>query len=118
MAQAVDVEAIYEQAFQFRSEGRYGLARLEIQKVLAADPRHLKARHLLALILGFEGDFDGSIAALAALATEAPTNVAIRYDLAMSQVMLGMVDEAGANFREVLRLQPDHQDAKKQLAYF
>jgi tetratricopeptide (TPR) repeat protein len=118
MAQTAEVEAIYERAFQYRSEGRYGLARMEIQKVLEVDSRHLKARHLLALIIGFEGDFDGSIAALSALISEVPQNVTIRYDLAMSQAMVGMIDEAGANFREVLRIQPDHEDAKKQLAYF
>ena len=36
----------------------------------------------------------------------------------MTQMMLGMADEAAENFRAVLRQDPTHEDAAKQLKYF
>jgi hypothetical protein len=32
-------------------------------------------------------------------------------------MMLGMIDEACANFQAVLKIDPTHSDAQKQLAY-
>ena len=72
----------------------------------------------MGLIQGFEGDFDGSIATLQAVVNEYPDAVAVRYDLAMSQQMLGYEEEAVSNFLEVLRRDPNHENAQKQLAYY
>lgn len=114
----MDVEAVYRRGFELRCEGRYSEARAEFQTVLASDSRHCEARWQLGLIQGFEGDFEGSLETLKALVAEYPENVNVRYDLAMTYMMLGYVDEAGGEFREILRLSPSHENAKKQLAYF
>ncbi len=112
-----ELEAIYQRGFQLRCDGRYGEARTEFQQVLAKDPSHIKARHQMGLIQGFEGDFDGSLATLAGLSTVAPRNTEVIYDLAMTQMMLGMYDEACANFRKILTIDPNNEKAQKQLAY-
>lgn len=113
----MDIEAVYRRGFDLRCEGRYAEATIEFKKVLATDPRHCESRWQLALIQGFQGDFEGSLAMLQELSRDYPDNLHVRYDLAMTQMMLGMVDEACAEFREVLRRDPNHENAKKQLAY-
>lgn len=72
----------------------------------------------MGLIQGFEGDFDGSIETLQQVMNEYPNAVAVRYDLAMSQQMLGYEEEAVSNFLEVLRQDPNHENAQKQLSYY
>lgn len=83
---------------------------------MALSPNHVDAAHQIALIKGFEGDFDGSLLELKNLCTRVPQNMTVRYDLAMTQMMLGMFEEACANFRHILTIDPEH-DAKKQVIY-
>ena len=90
---------------------------MEFQRVLSMDPGHINAKHQQALIAGFLGDFDGSLAALENLSKSAPRNLDIIYDLAMTQMMLGLQDEACANFKKILTLDPSHQKAKQQSVY-
>lgn len=113
----MDIEALYQQAFQLRCDGRYDEAQIYLQQILAMDPDHLKARHQIALILGFQGDFDGSIAELTKLANQYPQNLDVRYDLAMTQMMLGMMDEACANINYILAIDPMHEKALQQSIY-
>lgn len=110
-------EEQYETGFTYRCEGKYGVARQFFNQVLDSEPKHLKARWQLALIAGFEGDFDGSLEALKQLNEEAPANTDIKYDYAMTLMMLGYFDEACAAFHEVLALDPNHEKASQQLAY-
>ncbi len=72
----------------------------------------------MGLIQGFEGDFDGSLETLQTLSTQDPNDLDVRYDLAMTQMMLGMNDEAAHNFRIIVAVNPSHEKARQQLAYF
>ncbi len=121
MAQTMDIESAYQRGFELRCEGRYSEARIELQKVLTAEPKHLKARWQLGLIQGFEGDFEASYSTLSDLAETYPKDAQIRFDLAMTQMMLGMNDEACLNFIEAVKLDPNGEladKARKQLEYF
>jgi len=113
----MDIEQTYQLGFQLRCDGRYDEAQQAFQRVLAADPGHIDSRHQMALIAGFLGDFDGSLASLEALGRQAPSNLNVKYDLAMTQMMLGMYDEACALFREILAKNPNHEKAKQQIIY-
>jgi len=113
----MDIEQAYQQGFQLRCEGRYAEARQALQRVLAVNPAHINARHQMALIQGFEGDFDGSLAALAQLSAQAPTNLDVKYDLAMTQMMLGMYEEACALFQQILAVNPTHEKTLQQTMY-
>src|SRR5262249_28430810 len=115
MAATDNIEAAYQRGFQLRCDGRYGEATAEFQRVLAMDPRHCDARWQMGLIQGFEGDFDASLATLQGVARDYPSNVNVLYDLAMTEMMLGMDDEAVQNFIKVLSIDPSHENAKKQL---
>ena len=65
-------DEIYQKGFEYRCSGQYAEAKVEFQKLLGINPRHVKARMQIGLIQGFEGDFDTSMATLAALSTEVP----------------------------------------------
>ncbi len=108
---------LYKQGFDARCGGRYGEARLYLQRVLQMDPTHVDAQHQMGLIQGFEGDFDSSLETLSRLADRLPDNLNIRYDLAMTQMMLGMYDDACGNLRKILAVDPTHQKALEQSAY-
>jgi len=110
-------EELYEAGFAQRCEGNYALARSTFESLLATEPQHLRARWQIALIQGFEGDFDGSLESLKHLSAEAPGNCDIRYDYAMTLMMLGLFDEACAEFRAILLVNPDYEKAQQQLAY-
>lgn len=113
----MSVQELYESGFALRCSGEYQQARDVFGRLLQQDPRHLEARWQLALIDGFEGEFDRSLEGLRALASEAPENLDIRYDYAMTLMMLGYVEESCAEFRAILEINPNHEKAKQQLAY-
>ncbi|HEY0867576.1 MAG TPA: tetratricopeptide repeat protein [Fimbriimonas sp.] len=117
MSSIMDAEALYQRGFQLRCDGRYAEARDDLQRVLALNPNHYKAQHQLGLIQGFEGDFEGSLATLTALSSRFPNDLDIRYDLAMTQLMLGMFDEGCANINFILSVDPTHEKAMQQSAY-
>jgi thioredoxin-like negative regulator of GroEL len=113
----VDIDQTYQLGFELRCNGNYGEAKQVFQKIIATSPNHVNALHQLALIQGFEGDFDGSLAALGALSAKAPNNLNLRYDLAMTQMMLGMYDEACANLKMILTVDSTHEKALTQISY-
>jgi tetratricopeptide (TPR) repeat protein len=95
---------IYQIGFEYRCNGQYAEAKAEFLKVLAVNPHHVKARMQIGLIQGFEGDFDTSVATLAALSAEVPNDLDVRY--------------AGcANIRYILAVDPSHEKALQQKAY-
>lgn len=117
MSSTIPIDQIYQRGFELRCAGNYAEARQLFTELLRVDPRHLKARHQFALIQGFEGDFDGSLASLTALVSEAPHDLDIRYDLAMTQMMLGYYEEACSHLKLILNTNPLHEKALQQIAY-
>jgi len=113
----MDIEETYQLGFQMRCDGRYAEAKQQFERVLRAKPNHVDSLHQMALIAGFEGDFDGSLASLTKLSAGAPGNLNIRYDLAMTQMMLGMYEEACGNLRHILSVDPNHEKANQQATY-
>ncbi len=92
-------------------------ARVRLARRLAANPDDVEAAHSIALIIGFEGDMEASIQALADLVQRHPEDVAIRYDLAMAQMMSGDTDSACRHLQRILQLDPSHEKARQQSAY-
>ena len=117
MTTLMDIEATFQRGFESRCHGQYDEAKQEFAKVLAAEPSHLKSLHQLALIMGFEGDFDTSLTRLADLSAKHPQNNDIRYDLAMTQMMLGDYESACGNLRLILANDPTHEKAGQQIIY-
>jgi len=113
----MDINSEYERGFQLRCEGNYGEAKAVFQGILTTDPNHVKARLQFGLVQGFEGDFDGSLATLSELSSKNPSDLDVRYGLAMTQMMLGMYEEGCANLKYILAVDPNHEEALRQSAY-
>ena len=113
----MNVQEVYDRGFGLRCEGKYVEAKMAFQQVLALEPGHEKSQWQLALILGFEGDFDGSLEALKQLSALNPHNVDVFNDLAMTYMMLGYQDEACAEFKKILEVDPNHENALRQSKY-
>lgn len=113
----MNADELYQKGFEARCDGRYGEAKLFFQAVLGEQPDHVDANWQCALIKGFEGDFDGSLADLQGLCDRYPTHNDIRYDLAMTMMMLGMNDEACAEFNRILSSDPTHDKTLQQIVY-
>ena len=111
------VEELYLQGFTHRCEGRYHDARRAFAELLARDPQHADSHWQMGLIQGFEGDFDASLITLQGIVDKHPQHVHARYDLAMTLTMLGMQEEACEQFRAILHIDPNHENAKRQLVY-
>jgi cytochrome c-type biogenesis protein CcmH/NrfG len=86
-------------------------------QVLGQDQKNANAAWQLGLVLGFEGEFEESMKLLGLVVKANPDHISARYDLAMTQMMMGEMDEACANFKEVLRQNPAHEDANRQVIY-
>jgi len=113
----LSVQELYESGFELRCAGEYGRARELFSQVLEQEPQHINARWQIALIDGFEGEFEQSLEGLRGLAQEAPNNLDLRYDFAMTLMMLGFMEESCAEFRAILEVDPDHDKAKQQIIY-
>jgi Tfp pilus assembly protein PilF len=113
----MDVETLYNKGFEFRCSGQYGEAQELFKRVLASEPAHKGSLHQMALIAGFMGDFDGSLASFAQLCEKYPADNDIRYDLAMTQMMLGDYDAGCLNLRKILSVDPTHEKASMQAVY-
>ena len=113
----MEIEGLFQRGFELRCEGNYPEAKECFAKVLSVEPGHINARHQMALIQGFEGDFDGSLAALEGLSNQYPNNLDVKYDFAMTQMMLGMYEEACGNLKFILAKDPTHARALQQVIY-
>lgn len=113
----MDIEQTFQAGYQLRCEGQYAQAKQLFQRVLTVNPSHVNSLHQMALIVGFEGDFDGSLESLTKLNAQYPNNLNVKYDLAMTQMMLGMYEEACAHIKQILAVDPTNEKALQQAAY-
>ena len=108
----------FERALVYKVDGRYNEALVELRAFLKERPNDPEAHHQLGLILGFTGEFDPSLLELHRAVDLAPENALIRNDLALTYTMLGMYDEAKAQFAQVLAKDRENPTALRNLTYF
>ena len=100
-----------QQALALHRARRFEDAARLYRAILAGDPRHFDALHLLGLVLYESGRYDDAAASIRAA-------LAVRPQFAPAQVNLGLVlqklrrvDEALAGFDAAIALQPDYAEA-------
>lgn len=106
-----------EQGIALKNEGDWHQALEEFRAAVAEEPESAEAHHQLGLALGFIGEFDESLEVLTKAAAMDNTSVPTLIDLAKTQAMLGMYEEAKTGFDEVLRLDPGNEVARQNLKY-
>ena len=111
------IEERLEKGVAYKIEGQYEEAVRELRGLLAETPDHARAHHELGLVLGFTGDFDGSLAALARAVELDADGIKARTDLALTYCMLGRYEEAKVGFETVLAADPENETAQKNLDF-
>ncbi|MDQ2733187.1 MAG: tetratricopeptide repeat protein [Armatimonadota bacterium] len=121
---AENPESDLERGVQFKIDGEYDQAVIELQKVLAAVPDHPRAHLELGLVYGFTGMFDESLVELQEAVRLEPANLRFHEKLGLTCTMLGMYDEAREQFELIIAQGsnvpdvPEVDEARKQLRFF
>ncbi len=96
-----------ERAQDFQRQGRLGEAATICREVLAAEPRHADAMHLLGLIMAAMGRGQDALDLIAAAAHLQPSNAAMHANQGTALSELRRYAEAVACFDRAVALQPD-----------
>ncbi len=99
------------QAQDLFTQGRRAEAEAAADGVLAAYPFEPTALNLKGTLLALRGDLHGALAQFRLAATEAPGDVASRFNLAQALEGLGRAGEAIAEYDRILAQEPRHPHA-------
>ena len=112
------IDSILEQAEIFRLSGNYEPAIPLYKQILEQVADHHGATLGLAHCYLNTGLFDESLEHFKKAAEICPHDIKTLMDLAKAYLMLGHFDEGKETFLQVLAIDPDNEEAKKQLSYF
>jgi cytochrome c-type biogenesis protein CcmH/NrfG len=98
-------------ALQHHQHGRLGEAARLYQAILAVQPGHLEALHLLGVVAHQQGDHAQAVALIARVLAGNRNNAMYHANLAEAYRALGRLDEAVVSCRAALRLRPDYAEA-------
>ncbi len=97
------------------ANGRIREAELGFQQVVAVEPGHSDALHLLGLIAYQRGDFSGSVDFIKRALAINPQFVDALNNLGLAQKQLGRIDDAISSFRKILIIDTNDVDAYNNL---
>ncbi len=106
---------ILHQAVQHHQLGRLDEAARLYQAILAAQPGHPEALHLLGVVAHQHGDHARAVELISRAISGNPANAMYHANLAEAYRALGRLDQAVASCRAALRLRPDYPEAANNL---
>lgn len=98
------------------AQQRYSEAERVLRDTIALDAAQPKARRKLVVVLLFQNKTTEAQNWLSPLLLAHPTDVNLLFNQAVIWVQLKRADQAGATLQSLLALQPDHLQARVQLA--
>ena len=99
----------YERALALHRDGQLGEAAAAYREVLASDPDHFGALHLLGVISGQLGHYTEAVLLIEQAVRIDPGIAAAHANLGNAQCALGWFDKALTSYQRALTLQPDHR---------
>jgi tetratricopeptide (TPR) repeat protein len=105
----------FAQAIEHHQAGRLQAAERIYRQILAAEPQHADAWHLLGLIAHQVGKQQFAVEYIAYAIRLSPSVAAFHNNLGVSYQALGRLDEAAACWRRAVELQPDYAEAHANL---
>jgi len=99
--------AALEEALKRHLSGQLAEASEIYQQILALEPAHDEALHLLGMVAGQQGAAERALSLIAQAVRLNPDNAAYRNNLANTLRQLGRLDEALVQYRDALALRPD-----------
>lgn len=115
---SLDIPTLLSQAEELRRSGNYNPAIPLYLQILDRVPNHLAAATGLAHCYLNTGLFDESLEFFRKAAQDHPQDVNTLLDLAKTYLMLGYDEEGRQAFLQVLALDPNNEEAKRNLSYF
>ena len=125
----LSLEELLSRADALRYNGHYDEAEKLYLQVLEQDPNNAAAHHGLGLVYYLHGgDFEKSLAEFKKAIELEPENITYRLDWAKTlttvapleedpEKMMELLREAKVEFEKILELDPENQEAIKQLTY-
>jgi len=125
----LSIAELLSRADALRYNGHYEEAEKLYQQILEQDPNNAAAHHGLGLVYYLHGgDFEKSLTEFKKAVELEPENITYRLDWAKAlttvapleedpEKMMELLREAKAEFEKVLELDPENQEAIKQLTY-
>lgn len=105
----------FELALRHHQEGRLAQAEALYRQILAAQPKHADALHLLGLIAHQLGRHGRALDLIRQAIAIDPNYPAAHCNLGEACRALGWLDEAIANYRRAIDLKPDYPEAHNNL---
>ena len=110
MSTTADTPTIEDAARCYGAQDYAGAERCA-RAVIAADPRHFDALHLLGVLCLNDNRLADAAAYLRCAAAQRPDDAQLQYHLGNAWLGLKLFDAAEAAYRQALRVQPGHIDA-------
>jgi tetratricopeptide (TPR) repeat protein len=114
----MDVTAEFEKAIQHKVIGEYDEALAVLRPLLQAQPQNAEVCHEIGLIHSFKVDMDESIYYLEMAVRLSPRSVPYMLDAGKTHAMFGNDDRAKVIFEYILKIDPNNEEAKKNLAFY
>jgi len=111
----VTIPQAYELAFQHHQSGRLAEAEALYRQILAVEPRHADALHLLGVVAHQVGRNELAVDWIRQAIALAPNVPAFYSNLGEAHRALGQLDEAIAACRQAIVLRPDYPEAHNNL---
>jgi protein O-GlcNAc transferase len=112
----VTLQQQLESGLSHLQAGRLAEAEKIYRHILAHQPNHPDALHLLGVLAGQAGQLDAAVKLIRQAIANCPTNASYHGSLGNALQDLRQLDDAIASFREAIRLRPDLAEAHNNLA--
>lgn len=103
-------------AIAIHRQGRVAEAESVYRAILAAEPDHAEARHMIGVVLLQRGDAAAAAAEIARAIDAKPDSARFHNNLGNAQLALGRAKDAAAAFTRAVELDPQFADAAFNLA--
>lgn len=104
------------EAMEMQIAGKLADAEGIYEDILAAEPDHPDAVHLLGLIRSEQGEYDEAVARIEKAISLRPDAAPFHHNIAGIYRRMGRLEEAEAEFRRAIALKPDYGEAYQGLA--
>ena len=111
----MDIPQAFEHARERHRSGRLPEAEALYRQILAAEPRHTDALHLLGVLAGQTGRSEAAVEFIRQAIALRPDHAEAHKNLGIALRACGKMDDAIAAYREAIALQPDYAEAHKNL---
>src|SRR5262249_45969421 len=98
-------------AVEHQQAGRLEVAEQIFREILAVDPNHFDALHLVGVIASQRGDYEAAVAYLRKAIGVRGNEPTLYNDLGVTLVAGGRFDEAIASFMQALGMEPAYSEA-------